>query len=489
MSNEAREKENQTRYPIEPVRWGGSRPSLRKVDQELLDRVHQDGPAALDKLRETVLDARARTERRYAAMGLLVALYNQGLLVDGDVLPVLDEVISSSSDKDYGQPQRDALGALASLSHPFEVGSYPGLSRLISIVYDPKSHENLRRDALLNLADRPHPMSVNALAWGVLDLRDRSDRFRLARALGQIPSDSWNTRAALFVRLLADSSKQRSDLDSGAVLHALRSEDEPLTRRLGALADFFIRSAVNADDRMAGNLAGLLVECVGGNPDQAGHAINLYERNHKLPETALRALRSEVGGAPALSGIVKVLKDDLDRYFQQPIHTLNEYTLRMWQDTLNDARRGLRARTWMSIAVFCLGVVLVLTASYTIIFPAAGAKPVVGTYMTVVAGLAIMLLAIYTGPLKEMRRSVTDFAAASAAFIAYVHRVLETSHTFSYYYLKETISFDEMRKSSALMTEAMNNTIHALSRKVIEPSQEAIDRAAELILKQRKNAH
>lgn len=129
----------------------------------------------------------------------------------------------------------------------------------------------------------------------------------------------------------------------------------------------------------------------------------------------------------------------------------------------------------MSLAVFVFGGVLAASASYGVIFPAQGQSASAGTYTIVVAGLAIMLLVIYTGPRNEIRQSVTDVAISSTAFVAYVHRVLETSHTFSCSYLKEQITFEEVQKSGALMTEAMNQTIEAPGRKSIDSSQEVGD--------------
>jgi hypothetical protein len=68
-------------------------------------------------------------------------------------------------------------------------------------------------------------------------------------------------------------------------------------------------------------------------------------------------------------------------------------------------------------------------------------------------------------------------ATANAVFIAYVHRILETSHTFSYYYLHEQISFEDMAKSSALIKEAMENTIRSLNMTAIDSSEDVIVRA------------
>jgi hypothetical protein len=69
-----------------------------------------------------------------------------------------------------------------------------------------------------------------------------------------------------------------------------------------------------------------------------------------------------------------------------------------------------------------------------------------------------MLLVIYRGPLREIRNSVNDLGIASAAFIAYIHRVLQISHTFSFHYLKQQITFDAVEKSSKLIKEAMSDT-------------------------------
>jgi len=88
-----------------------------------------------------------------------------------------------------------------------------------------------------------------------------------------------------------------------------------------------------------------------------------------------------------------------------------------------------------------------------------------------------MLLIVYTGPLREIRRSVNDLAIGSAAFIAYVHRVLEISHTFSFYYLRQEISFEEMKKSSDMIEDAMNDTVSMLRHEDVKPVEDIIKEA------------
>lgn len=62
-------------------------------------------------------------------------------------------------------------------------------------------------------------------------------------------------------------------------------------------------------------------------------------------------------------------------------------------------------------------------------------------------------------------------------FIAYVHRTLETSHRFSFFYLKGKITFEEMAKSSGLIKEAMDNAIRSLKMTATDSSEDMIVRA------------
>lgn len=158
--------------------------------------------------------------------------------------------------------------------------------------------------------------------------------------------------------------------------------------------------------------------------------------------------------------IEQVLQFNLQEYFQQPITRLNEDTRVMWQNTIRYAQYGFLARIWMSVAVFLVGLVLFATSSWLMLFGNLNLEQLFGPGISFVAGLGAMIAVIYTGPLKEIRKSVDDLGIASAAFIAYIHRVLEISHTFSYYYLKNQMSFDEMTKSSKLIEDAMSSTIN-----------------------------
>jgi hypothetical protein len=166
--------------------------------------------------------------------------------------------------------------------------------------------------------------------------------------------------------------------------------------------------------------------------------------------------------------VKEVLQASLEEYFQEPITRLNDDTRQMWQKTIRYAQYGFLARIWMSVIIFLVGLVILAISSWRIIFGDLSSEQLFGTSLTFVGGLGAMFAVIYSGPLKEIRKSVNDLGIASAAFIAYVHRILEISHTFTFYYLKEKMSFEEMVKSNKLIDEAMSSTINTFRHE--EPS-------------------
>ena len=160
--------------------------------------------------------------------------------------------------------------------------------------------------------------------------------------------------------------------------------------------------------------------------------------------------------------ILDLLEQNLKEFFQKPIHDLNEQTKESWRKTISAARWGFSARMIMSCIVFFVGITLLIISSYKFLSGDLSGTQIWGTSASFASGLASMLLVIYTGPLKDIRQAVSDLGASSAAFIAYVHRILQISHTFSAKYLRQEITYEDTEKSSKLLGEAMNDTIMKL---------------------------
>lgn len=452
---------------IHPVMWRTPPPGLGTGKgskwNEIAGRVERECQSCIPELESIAEDNNENDWTRYRAMGYLVALQNRGKHDAAKLIEFFAKIGRSAK----GMVREDAFCAIAWLQDAIKPHPHPqAVAKLIELAKTP----DLRSAALIALAERANAETLEPLVLGIIELNEAYTRRELAESVKKIPDLDvpWLKKAECFIQLFKRSSQQRNQVDTFAILQAIK----PTVEKRGqtqATIDFFIDAALECgqDERMSGILAALIIECDEGNVELAGHRINAYQQNHGLQASDLLTLRMQMGGTPALSGVMGVLRANLDEYFQKPINQLNEDTRKSWKTALKNATLGFEVRLWMSVVVFAMGAALVAISSFKIFFR----QPTPESMESFAAGLAAMLLVVYVGPLTDIRQSVNDLASANAAFIGYVHRVLETSHTFSFYYLKDKISFEELQKSSQLIKDAMDNTVQVLNRKAVDSSQ------------------
>lgn len=439
-----------------------------------------DHPNAVEPLRLVLMESDSESvELRVAAADALV---RTGTL---DAVRALGTALIHDKDTEVRKSIAEALGALGHAD-----GIRP-LGEALAGDMDP----SVRTTAVIALGKIRHPECLDPLklALGRQD-EDVSIRIEAARSLGEIEvADAmrplvdnllqnkdpglrevvlqtlyrsamldWVGKTELVVAVLKESKLYREGIEGQILLQVISPPPEQLEVNRHILTDYLIELAIGQDDRLTGIFAQLIVDSTGRSLRTAGERVNEFERSHTLPADALQKLRIEIGGETALDPIIKELRANLQKNFQEPIRQLNGDTHRMWQATIRDARYGFAARMILSGVVFVVGIVILVVSFSRIISNELRPEQLLGPGVSFVSGLAMMLLIIYTGPLKEIRQSVADLGIASAAFIAYVHRVLEVSHTFSFYYLKENMTFDEMQKSSDLIGIAMRETVRAL---------------------------
>jgi len=325
-----------------------------------------------------------------------------------------------------------------------------------------EGNRDLRRQAATALAQLDQPAAVPFLVTALVREDDTNVRDTVVNALAR--QADWHRKTDEFLTLLEQGSLERANLNSTEIVTALRPPGEQAAANRHLYTDYLLEQALAYTDnpRMTAILAALIIASAEGSMSLAGERLNVFQQERDLPEERLQTLRIEIGGATALSPILTELKHNLAENFQKPIAQLNAHTQRMWRITIVFAQIGFLARTLMSIALFIVGVYLVLDSYWQVMAGNLAAEQLVGTSVSFLSGIITMLLMVYRGPLREIRQSVNDLGIASAAFIAYVHRVLQISHTFSFAYLREKISFDEMEKSSRLIDEAMASTISLL---------------------------
>lgn len=319
--------------------------------------------------------------------------------------------------------------------------------------------------AIQSLAMRGTEEAIPLIIDEILNSSDRYVRNDLVHHLRSKFNLTWRERLEKILNAVKSLQIRPEAIDEEAIIAAIIDEGAILTVNKDHIIDELIKKSLGQDKRMIGVYAKLIVELSSKSQSIAGQKVIEFEVANNIDSEQLRDLRIAIGGDTAIDSLMGILQMNLEKYFQTPIHDLNTDTHQNWKKTIQYAQYGFMTRMIMSVVVFIIGILLLCISSYEFFLGDSTGEELYGVGISFVAGLGTMLTVVYSGPLRQIRESVNDLGIASAAFIAYVHRVLEISHTFSFYYLNQKITFEEMDKSSELIDKAMKNTIDLLSDK------------------------
>ena len=291
-----------------------------------------------DRLQDECVQALRKIASPSAAQALAVVFprlsegYLQALAITalGEIggTPAESAIESSVGSKD-DRVRKAVASALGSLRPP------RALEFLMTLCADQDAGVRLR--AVENLAKFAPGDVVGPLTGALLDDREHDVRDGAARALASLPRSVQVIDG--FLTALAASDVERAHLDSEAVSIALAPAMREGLDDGTRLPDRLIDKALDADDRLTSVIVEILISCSGHDAADAGVLVNGYERAHPDTGERLKRLRIEVGGKQALDPILQQLRDDLEQYFQKPIHELNESTQQSWQQSVI---RGVR---------------------------------------------------------------------------------------------------------------------------------------------------
>lgn len=394
--------------------------------------------------------AASSAAKRAAAIAL-------GLIQNSDIIPILGEALNRPA-----QEPEVLFAILTALDAPLY--RIPRLIPYLSKSLREDPNPRIQQQAARLLGQIEHVDGWLALAKALVEQKNKDVRQAAESALTR--QTDWQKKVEVVIQALRDSREEFNTIDRPALIRALRPSEDTLAQSNNRylLTDYLIAQAIpfNADLRMTGIMAKLITDSADGIRNVAGERLNAYQKAQSTAEAILQNLRFEIGGSTALAPVVGRLQQDLKDYFQEPIKTLNSETLSMWQRTIVLARIGFALRATMSVILFAVGVYLTLSSYQHFLAGTLNTEGFFGAGTSFIGGLALMLATVYTGPLKDIRKSVTDVGTANAAFIGYVHRVQQISHTFSFLYLQEQIDPEKLRVLGELIEDAMGDTIRFL---------------------------
>ncbi|NBC65666.1 MAG: hypothetical protein GVY07_08460 [Bacteroidetes bacterium] len=401
------------------------------------------------ELKNIFLDKSRDNQDRYEA------IHRYSEVTDPAAFDILKNL---AEDRDEGEfLKEDAVRAMGYLkSNKREIDDY-----LIQLATEGRN----KRAAIQSLAVRGKKEAIPFIIDEILNSSDSYLKQDLAQDLKSKFDLNWEERLEMILNAIKVKNIRPEAIDEEVIVTAIIDEGAALTVNKDHMIEVLIQKSIDQDKRMTGVYAKLIVELSSKSQSVAGQKVSEFEIDHNIESVKLKNLRIAIGGDTAIDSLLGVLQTNLEKYFQIPILNLNTDTHQNWKKTIKYAQYGFMMRMIMSVVVFIVGILLLCISSYAFFMGNSTGEELFGVGISFVAGLGTMLTVIYTGPLRQIRESVNDLGIASAAFIAYVHRVLEISHTFSFYYLNQNITFEEMEKSSELIDKAMRNTIELLSDK------------------------
>lgn len=388
-------------------------------------------------------------------------LYALGRIATPEAVAYITAALHRSAEP---KAQRTAARALARAK---EREAIPELGELLRSVEDV-----MVRRAIVDALGKIHDESaLPYLSRTLVKDASREVRAVTAAALCGLPVD-WKVKANAVLCFLEESGVPRSRVDAENILKAISPGTGTVAEGPFALTDYLFTRVLQGtepkDRRTQAIVAELITGSVDRDMDLAGERLNVFQHAKKIPEEKLQMLRIQIGGETALDPILRTLKENLKQNFTDPINKLNLETQEQWRRTVLYSQIGFVVRMAMSLSIFVAGLVLLVYSGRELLFGNLQPERLWGPGVSFVSALGTMLLLIYTGPLKDIRRSMIDLGAASAAFIAYVHRVLQVSHTFSAYYLQQQMTFAENKRSCDLIDDAMRDTISMLEAQAEE---------------------
>jgi HEAT repeat protein len=323
----------------------------------------------------------------------------------------------------------------------------------------------VRRLAVSALGQHQNQETAAALLYVLINDAHPGVRRVAHKRLSEYPE--WAVKTRQMLAVLHAGSQTRADIDAPSLISAIKPPPEELAQNPHLLTDFLIKEAAarGQDDRTTALLAELTIASANSSMTLAAERIDAVQNELQLPPEQLRPLRVEVGGSKALNPILRQLEESLEKNFQQPIAELNQRTRRIWRQTIVIAQIGFVLRALMSVALFAIGAYLVLDSYQQFTAGNLNLEQFLGPGVSFIAGLGTMFTMVFKSPLREIRKAVNDVGVATAVFIAYIHRILQISHTFSYFYLQQEITFERLKEAGDLIEDTMRDTVDILQQK------------------------
>jgi hypothetical protein len=407
---------------------------------EALESLNTHGPDVCRELLPEVSRNAIRPEVRARALELLAEVPNNAQTKD-----VLDRVLNDERDEFVRvtairllaaiEPQQATDHAIQLLDP--DMNTTPqGRAGVAETLF-----EQLKNSKAVSLNEMQLTRLYETLVWE----GDWFISYKLSRALSCWGEPSAKLR--ILLNVLVDSpGTTRGMWDERGAAESLGSTND---RQRLEVARMLIDEArtQHSDHRIVELCAGLILG-IGRSQGQAAQLIDQVAQDGNIHEKELRPLRVELGGEAAMRPIL----DQLEAAIGKQLKPLRQKTLEDWNKATKAANSGFTAR------LVTVGLAITVAAAWQALSGDKGAA-LIGPGASLAAGLGSMFAVIYSGPINNIRESVSNLTQASVGFITFMHRLEFTTSFASAEIANGRMNPDSLKQTCDSLERAADDAI------------------------------
>jgi HEAT repeat protein len=219
--------------------------------------------------------------------------------------------------------------------------------------------------------------------------------------------------------------------------------------------------------------AGLMIATYGvrqAHPDQYGRisdalrvigdngAINYLKdlQNDASFSNNAQTLLEQIGGQQAVDALLSHRMGVLQKAGNR-VEEFDKQALTIFNDTVNQAKRGFSISLNMSVGIYIIGFLL-LVVSVVQVFNKDVSNWI--SFLTGTSGLGSLLAMFYVGPLERVQNAVANLVQTEIVFLGYIRQVTQISAMFEREYLNnEKFDLAELKKMLGFTERTIKETM------------------------------
>lgn len=179
-----------------------------------------------------------------------------------------------------------------------------------------------------------------------------------------------------------------------------------------------------------------------------------------------RALLSEIGGAAAFEKLR--VRTAATKQYLEVLDQAESKVGKLFEQTVQEAQRGFHLATKMDVAVFIVGIALVVSSAAYALLATGDLAVWAGVGGAGVLGVLYSLL--ISNPRRQVRDAVDHLMRVKMIFLAYLRRLHQTDQAYTRLLLdNEKIPADELKRYSDIVGEIMQETVKQLAEVAPRP--------------------